>query len=76
MSSPFFVAKDSRGRLALGSVLKDDQYIVRATSGGAIILEPAVIMTKQDYELARQPALLEQIKAALADPDDRVTDED
>lgn len=56
------VQKDSRGRVALGSVLGDDQYIVNVTSNGTVILEPAVIMSRQDLELRAQPEVLALVK--------------
>ena len=67
------VQKDSRGRIALGSVLGDSQYIVNVEPNGTIILEPAVIMSRHEDELRKQPAILDQVMAGLADRSSFIT---
>lgn len=61
------VQKDSRGRVALGSVLGDDQYIVNVEANGTVVLEPAVIMSRHDHELNAQPEILARVRAGIAD---------
>lgn len=74
--APFLVKKDTRGRVSLGTVLTDGQYLVSCDSEGRVILEPAVVMTAAEQRLLTNPAFLRQMNAAAATPSERVELED
>ncbi len=61
------LATDARGRITLGP--KNQTYKVSELEGGALLLEPAVVMTRADLAFAGDAALQAQVEASLADPD-------
>ena len=67
-SSSFLVQKDSRGRVSLGSVLTEDQYLVTCDIEGRVILEPAVVMTAAEQRLLTNGAFLRKISEAAEAP--------
>lgn len=63
------VQPDSRGRIALGSALTAEQYIVNVLDNGNVLLEPAVVMSQADYELRSQPDVLDRVRNAIEHPE-------
>lgn len=67
-TSSILVQKDSRGRVSLGTMLTDDQYIVTRDVEGRVILEPAVVMSVAEQRLLTNMAFLQRIGAAAEEP--------
>ena len=67
------VDTDPRVRVSLArlGVQPGRRYLARVESDGAVILEPAVVMTEAELPLRANPALMEQIEHARAHPDAR-----
>lgn len=68
MVSSFLVEKDSRGRVSLGQVLTEQRYLVTVDSGGRVILEPAVVMTRTEARLLADPAFRTAMTIAASEP--------
>lgn len=66
------VQKDSRNRIALGSLLKADQYLARAGQDGTIVLEPAVVMSEAELRFLSTPHIVEAVDHSLAHPEESV----
>ena len=71
-SVPFLVQKDARGRVSLGSVLSDGQYLVTCDEEGRVILEPAVVMTVAEQRLLTDAAFRRRMTAAASEPATRL----
>jgi hypothetical protein len=71
-TASFLVQKDSRGRVALGSVMTDDRYLVTCDADGRIILEPAVVMTATEHRLLSDPDFIAQMSQAADAPSVRI----
>lgn len=57
---------DGRGRISLGP--RNQVFKVTELDDGALLLEPAVVMTRADLAFATNPALQAQVEASLSDP--------
>lgn len=64
------LATDTRGRLTLGR--KNQTFKVTELDDGALLLEPAVVMTRADLAFLTDPALQAQVEASLAEPNEGV----
>ncbi len=62
---------DARGRLTLGP--KNQTFSVTELEDGALLLEPAVVMTRADLAFATTEGLQVQVAASLEHPDEGVT---
>lgn len=62
---------DARGRLTLGP--KNQTFAVTELEDGALLLEPAVVMTRADLAFATTEGLQVQVAASLAHPEDGVS---
>ena len=67
---PHLVELDGRRRVALGRLGKPEhtRYLVTEHPDGTLLLTPAVVMTANEAALLRNPELVAQIEADLADP--------
>ena len=61
---------DSRGRATIGH--PDQRYLLREQSDGAIVLEPAVVMSELERRFLANTEIQEQIAHARAHPEERV----
>lgn len=68
MAAQFLVEKDSRGRLALGSVLTSERYLVTCDSHGRVVLEPAVVLTATEERLLADSVFRSEMTAAAFEP--------
>lgn len=67
---PHLIELDARRRVALGRLGKPEhtRYLVTEHPDGSLLLTPAVVMAAHEAELLRNPELVDQIEADLADP--------
>jgi hypothetical protein len=58
---------DSRGRIHLGRLRKDDtqRYLAHVEPDGTIILQPAVVLSAAEVRLLGDPVVVARIKAGL-----------
>ncbi len=67
------VELDSRRRASLGELAGDQRrFLAHVEPGGVIILEPAIVVTRPELDLMRNPALAAEIEQALTGPRTRV----
>lgn len=59
---------DSLRRVTLGQHAKHDRYLITEEPDGTLVLVPAVVMSELEARFLRNPELVEQVKANLADP--------
>jgi hypothetical protein len=60
---------DSRRRTSLGKVGRHDRYIVHEEPDGALILDPAVVVSELDARFLANPALVQRIEASRKRPE-------
>jgi hypothetical protein len=63
---PILLEKDSRGRIALGTLADAERYLVRREANGRIILEPAVVMTATEERLLSDSAFIARMTGAAS----------
>ena len=70
LATSHLIELDARRRVALGRLGNPEhtRYLVSEHPDGTLTLTPAVVMTVHEAALLRNPDLVEQIEADLADP--------
>lgn len=64
------VEVDQRGRVSLGKLGVSGLFLAHRASDGAVILEPATVVTELERRLHANRVLHEQIRASAADLSD------
>ncbi len=59
---------DTRGRLSLGRMATSETYVVTVETGGRIILDPAVVVTRAEERLLSDEGLRVRVAAAMDNP--------
>jgi len=66
------VEVDSRQRVSLNRVkTKHDRYIVTEEAGGTLILEPAVVLTRDEHNYLAHPDLVAAVEHSRQHPEQR-----
>ena len=67
-SGPTLLELDSRRRVTLGRLAQFDRYLVTPLEDGALLLEPAMVMTKAELDLLQDEGFRKRAFAALDEP--------
>jgi hypothetical protein len=59
------VSSDSRGRLSLGTVVKDKRYRVMVNDAGQILLDPVVAIPERELWLWQNPEAIASVQRGI-----------
>lgn len=66
-TEPLLVEIDARGRVSLGKLGVSGLFLAHVAEDGAVVLEPATVVSDLELRLHADPALHQQIRDAAAD---------